>query len=170
MADTIEKPVGDTGYDKDFFLWTQRQAELLRHAARDRINVPIDWENVAEEIESLGKSDTREVKSLARHILVHLIKLQVSTQTEPRSHWQHEIAVARDTLDDVLCDSPSLKARFPALVEEQWPKAIREAQRKLDGDRRAAAALRSLVYLKLAGSDAAKVLDPEYFPEPADHP
>ena len=158
-------------YDDDIVTWAEEQAAALRAlGARGELSIALDWENVAEEIESLGKSDTREVKSLARHILVHLIKLQVSTQTEPRSHWQHEIAVARDTLDDVLRDSPSLKARFPALVEEQWPNAIREAQRKLDGDRRAAAALRSLVYLKLAGSDAAKVLDPEYFPEPADHP
>ena len=39
-------------YDRDFFLWTQEQATALR-AVKDS-NLPLDWDNLAEEIESLG--------------------------------------------------------------------------------------------------------------------
>ena len=165
MADTIEKPVGDTGYDKDFFLWTQQQADLLRQAARDRGNAPIDWENVAEEIESLGGRDRREVKSLVRHILAHLIKLQVSTLREPRNHWRQEIVAARDNLEDALHDSPSLKARLPEFVESEWSRAVREATRSLEDDEEGARAIRTLVYLNLAGPNADNVLDPDFFPK-----
>jgi hypothetical protein len=46
-------------YDQDFFLWTQEQAAALRRAKDS--NLPLDWENLAEEIECLGKSDRREL-------------------------------------------------------------------------------------------------------------
>ena len=46
-------------YDHDFFLWTKEQAAALRRAKES--NLPLDWENLAEEIESLGKSDRREL-------------------------------------------------------------------------------------------------------------
>ena len=48
-------------YDQDFFLWTKEQAEGLRHAKAS--NLPLDCENLAEEIESLGKSDRRQLTS-----------------------------------------------------------------------------------------------------------
>ena len=50
-------------YDQDFFLWTQEQSRLLREAAERRVNFPLDWENLAEEIESLGKSQRSELRS-----------------------------------------------------------------------------------------------------------
>ena len=49
------------GYDTDFLAWTEEQARLLREASRERINTPIDWENVAEEIESMGRSVQEDV-------------------------------------------------------------------------------------------------------------
>ena len=52
MADTR------TLYEEDFVAWTEQQAEALRSAARGSTNQPLDWENLAEEIESLGRSDT----------------------------------------------------------------------------------------------------------------
>ena len=38
----------DTLYDEDFVVWTERQAENLRHSAREGSNLPLDWENLAE--------------------------------------------------------------------------------------------------------------------------
>ena len=46
-------------YDEDFLLWTKEQAKLLREAAERGVNLPLDWENLAEEVESLGRSDRR---------------------------------------------------------------------------------------------------------------
>jgi DNA polymerase III delta prime subunit len=68
----------DTLYDEDFVVWTERQAEILRRLAREGSNLPLDWDNLAEEVESLGKSDRREVESYLERILEHLIKLRYS--------------------------------------------------------------------------------------------
>jgi hypothetical protein len=73
-------PNGSELYDHDFFLWTQEQAAALRCAKAS--NLPLDWENLAEEIESLGKSDRRELTSQITRILQHLLKLTVSPATE----------------------------------------------------------------------------------------
>ena len=48
-------------YDEDFVAWTQQQAKALRAAAGSRTNQPLDWENLAEEVEDLGKSVRREL-------------------------------------------------------------------------------------------------------------
>ena len=56
-------------YDRDFVLWTEEQAAALRRAKGS--NLPLDWENLAEEIESLGKSDRRALSSQIRRILHH---------------------------------------------------------------------------------------------------
>ena len=75
--------MADQGYDTDLALWAESQARALRDAGHAGTNLPIDWENVAEEIEALGKSQARELASRIRTILVHLMKLQASPATEP---------------------------------------------------------------------------------------
>jgi uncharacterized damage-inducible protein DinB len=61
-----------TTYDTDFYQWTQQQADLLRQGALSAL----DRENLAEEIESMGKSGQRAVESYLRNILLHLLKWQ----------------------------------------------------------------------------------------------
>ena len=77
--------MADRGYDEDLAQWCESQARALRDGARAGTNLPIDWENVAEEIESLGKSQGRELASGIRTTLVHLMKLQASPATDPRA-------------------------------------------------------------------------------------
>ncbi len=50
-------------YDQDFIGWTEQQARKLREAAGQRVNLPLDWEHGAEEIEGLGNSEVRSVTS-----------------------------------------------------------------------------------------------------------
>jgi hypothetical protein len=69
-------------YDRDFLLWTQEQAAALRAVRKS--NLPLDWENLTEEIESLGKSDRRQLRAQIRRILRHLFKLEVSPALDPR--------------------------------------------------------------------------------------
>ena len=68
----MDKPL----YEQDFFRWTEEQARGLRAAAAMRLNAPLDWENLAEEIESLGRSDRRELASRVQTVIEHLMKLQ----------------------------------------------------------------------------------------------
>ena len=61
-------------YDQDFVRWTEQQAAALRQAAGLGVNLSLDWENLAEEIDSLGRSLKRELRSRVAVIIEHLIK------------------------------------------------------------------------------------------------
>ena len=117
----------DRSYDGDLVLWAEDQARALRDAARARINVPIDWQNVAEEIEALGKSQGRELASRVRTVLVHLMKLQVSPATEPHAGWRATIRRERAEIETLLRDSPSLRPTVPAVVADESATASRIA-------------------------------------------
>jgi hypothetical protein len=112
-------------YDEDFVRWTEEQAAALRRAkslpaARTRrSNLPLDWENLAEEIESLGKSDRRELRSQITRILRHLLKLEVSPAAEPRAGWRATIDEARTEIEGLLEDSPSLRREADSLIKKQ---------------------------------------------------
>ena len=97
------------GYDDDFYAWTREQARLLREAARERLNTPIDWDHVAEEIEDMGRNDRRAINSHLARIIEHLLKLEFSPAADPRSGWRKSVREQRAAAADVLADSPSLK-------------------------------------------------------------
>jgi len=84
-------------YDQDFVRWTEQQAGALRQAKGS--NLPLDWENLAEEIESLGRSDRRELRSQITRILRHLLKLEASPAAEPRAGWRSTIREARSEIE-----------------------------------------------------------------------
>ncbi len=111
-------------YDTDFVLWSREQAELLRRmAAGERVNDQVDWENVAEEIESLGKSDRRDLSSRIETILRHLIKLAISPASQPRAGWKRTIVEQRTQIARLLKDSPGLRRAAPAVIAEELPDA-----------------------------------------------
>jgi hypothetical protein len=116
----------DQGYDTDLALWAQAQARALRDAGHAGTNLPIDWENVAEEIEALGKSQARELASRIRTILVHLIKLQASPAAEPRGGWRETIIEQRSEIERVIEDSPSLRQTVGRAVAKEIGPARRQ--------------------------------------------
>jgi hypothetical protein len=121
MADT------QTLYDEDFVAWTEQQAEALRAAGRGSTNQLLDWENLAEEIESLGRSDRRELHSQIYRIIRHLAKLQFSPATGPRQGWRESIGDGRKQAELVLADSPSLQPQLEQMVVRETPSAINRA-------------------------------------------
>ena len=123
----------DRGYDDDLALWAEDQARALRDAGHAGTNLPIDWENVAEEIEALGRSQGRELASRIRIILVHLLKLQGSPASEPSAGWRETIHEQRSEIEAVLADSPSLRSTIPTVIDNQLEKARRAAALALAG-------------------------------------
>lgn len=111
-------------YDTDFVLWSREQAELLRRmGAGERLNDQVDWDNVAEEIESLGNSDRRDVRSRVHTVLRHLIKLQVSPADGPRAGWKRTVAEQRVQIERLLEDSPSLRQFASEAIGKELPSA-----------------------------------------------
>lgn len=109
----------DDLYERDFTAWAEAQAEALRKRSANAI----DWDNVAEEIESVGRSDTDSFHSLVEVVLLHFLKIEFSGQSEPILHWQGEIDAARDSLDRKT--TPTLAARAPEDMAERYRRALK---------------------------------------------
>jgi hypothetical protein len=118
-------------YERDFVRWTEEQASALRAAAALGTNLPLDWENLAEEIDSLGRSLKHELRSRLMTIMEHLLKLQNSSVVDPRGSWIETISRERLIVEDLLEESPSLKSELGAVVEKVKPRAQRLAARSL---------------------------------------
>ncbi len=101
----------DSLYETDALAWSEHQAGLLRSLARgERLNETIDWENVIEEVESVGLSELRACRSMLRQAMIHLLKLYLWPENTAAGHWSAEIlgflADARDSF------SPSMRQRL----------------------------------------------------------
>ncbi len=152
----------DTLYENDFLAWSKQQAEALRAAARAGSNQLLDWGNLAEEIEDLGRSVRRELQSQIRRIVRHLLKLQHSPATQPRRGWAESIVDARAEIEDLLEASPSLKTELDRDIERQTQRgielALRDLERCQEIDAATSAALRATAY-------TAEQLLGDWFPE-----
>jgi hypothetical protein len=113
MAKVLERSL----YQTDYYAWTKDQAAKLRTLAAARVNSPLDLENLAEEVESLGRSELNTVRSQVRRIVEHLLKLEYSPAQEPRADWRHSLNQARDEVEDHLTASmrPDVEAELPKL-------------------------------------------------------
>lgn len=116
-------------YERDFYDWTRRQAELLRHAGGMRLNaVPgLDWEHIAEEIETLGKSQLRELYSRYKVLLLHLLKWRHQPPLRGAS-WRGTIRHQRDEISRLLADSPSLRSKRQPELRRAYVKAREDAE------------------------------------------
>ena len=124
MVDTIEMPA-ESGYETDFYAWTEAQAAALRAAAQAGGNLPVDWENLAEEIESLGRSDVRELRSRIATIIEHLLKLEFAPAAPPRADWADTIDRSRVAFETLIAESPGLRPRVAGWVEREHVGAAR---------------------------------------------
>lgn len=113
---------GNTLYETDFYAWANEQAALLRAGKLSSADI----EHIAEEIESMGRGEKRELVSRLRALLLHLLTWWF--QPERRSNsWRLSIANARDELIDHLADNPSLRAKLSEAVMGAYRYARRDA-------------------------------------------
>jgi hypothetical protein len=121
MAKMISPPADVTLYEEDFYLWVERQAELLRQG-RFRA---LDLAHLIEEVEDLGTNLRNAVASRTREIVLHLLKLQYSPAVEPRRGWRDSVGKQRDDLE--LEITPSLRRHLITELESVYQLARRRA-------------------------------------------
>lgn len=109
-------------HDTDFVSWAFEQAKRLR-ALPDLNNAGLDVENLAEEIEDLGRNEINKIHSLMRQAMSHLIKIAVDPDSSSRRHWQQE--VSGFVLPIRRTWSPGYCQRID--MEEIWADAKEEA-------------------------------------------
>lgn len=114
MGKPLEQPA-DTLYERDFFAWTQEQAEKLRARAHNEV----DWENVAEEIASLGRSDKREMARRLGVLLTHLLKWQFQPEKR-KGGWLSTIHEQRHQIEGLITESPSLRGLPAQALQSEY--------------------------------------------------
>jgi hypothetical protein len=128
-------------YDDDIVLWSEEQAALIRRLGRTRHGLPneLDIENVAEEIESVGRSEMASVESFLRLLMLHLVKIAAVPDSPAASHWEDE---ARNFWAEAEARfAPSMAERLN--IARAWRRAGEQALSQLARRGDAAPALSS---------------------------
>ncbi|NEQ27082.1 MAG: DUF29 domain-containing protein [Microcoleus sp. SIO2G3] len=106
-------------YEADYLKWIDTTIDQLKQQNYEAI----DWENLIEEIEDMGRSERNSLESNLTVILIHLLKWQF--QPERRSNsWQASIAEHRRRIRKAFKNSPSLKPYFEEIFAECYEDAI----------------------------------------------
>jgi hypothetical protein len=111
----LDRRLKVTDYEVDYALWCAEQGALLREGRLDAL----DRENLAEEIESLGRSDRREIESRLRVLLAHLLKWRLQPQKR-KGDWQVTIRNQRIGILALVAESPSLHTHPARVLQAQY--------------------------------------------------
>jgi hypothetical protein len=109
-------------YETDYLRWIETTVEKLR--VQDYSN--IDWENLIEEIEDMGRSEHRSLKSNLIVVLTHLLKWQYQPEFRSGS-WKGSIVEHRRRIRDTLKESPSLKPYLEEVFAKCYLDAVEQA-------------------------------------------
>jgi hypothetical protein len=141
-------------YEEDFYAWTQTTAALIREGKWHAL----DQEAVAEEIESLGKSDWRELASRIAVLLRHLLKWRYQPERRQRGRsWRSTIWEQRSRLRRLLRQSPSLAPLVPLTLQEEYAEARQRASEETG--------LPLATFPPACPWEAKEVLDVDFWPE-----
>jgi hypothetical protein len=116
-------------YAHDFYAWTQEQATLLR----EKRFAEVDLDNLIEEVEALGRSEWKEVRSRLIVLVIHLLKWHYQPRLEAKS-WRNTIRTQREEIADLLAKNPSLRKEIPAMLDNAYQRARRRAADETDLD------------------------------------
>ena len=105
-------------YEQDYYQWLTQTTKLLK----EKKFTQLDLENLIEEIESLGKSEKRAIKSNLIVVILHLLKWQYQPQKRSNS-WKSSIREHRRRIQELLTDSPSLNN----YLETEYPDIYQDA-------------------------------------------
>ncbi|GET42093.1 DUF29 domain-containing protein [Microseira wollei] len=139
-------------YEKDYLKWIETTVEKLR--GKDYSN--IDWENLIEEFEDMGRSERRSLESNLVVILLHLLKWQYQPELRSGS-WKGSIVKHRRRIREALKDSPSLKPYLEEVFAECYLDAIEQAS--------AETGLPEATFPQLCPYRSTEVLDSNFMPE-----
>lgn len=149
------QPITQTLYDQDYYLWLRTTINQLRTSQFSSV----DLDNLIEELEDMGRSQKRTVKSLLIRLFEHLLKLTYWNVERERNegHWKGEIRTFRREIKDELKDSPSLKPYILEIFDKSYQDARTEASD------RSQLAIDIFPIIPIASLE--QILDENWFPE-----
>ncbi len=110
-------------YDADPYTWAMTQAKALR----DRTWEAVDWENVAEEIEAMGRSEERGWVHSCAEAMEHLLAIEHRREVpnEVLRKWRTEVMTFRGNMADKISENPGLKGKYASMFAQAWKRARR---------------------------------------------
>lgn len=112
-------------YESDFYAWTRQQATLLR----DGKLAQADIEKIAEEIDSMGRGEQRELENRLTVLMLHLLKWRYQPALRGNS-WRFSVMEQRRRIERHLRHNPSLRAKLPETILDAYGDALIEAARE----------------------------------------
>lgn len=138
-------------YEIDYAHWIHEQVERLRHGKVEKT----DGAHIAEELESLGRSERRALASHVRNLLLHFLKWQFQPNKRSDS-WAASIDNARAEIYELLTEMPNLKPALHSLLVIEFRRARRAAARETK--------LNLESFPEECPYDPRQVVDPEFWP------
>ena len=116
-------------YHSDGYTWAIEQADALRRRDLDAI----DWENVIEEIEDVGKAEVRSWRAFCARVIEHLLKIEYYHEATEKllRHWSHEVREFRQNMARTIRDNPGLKGQYGTMFAAAWDDGRASACRRL---------------------------------------
>jgi hypothetical protein len=104
-------------YEVDFHAWTFEQARRLRAGEA------IDAQNVAEELEDLGRSQQQQLVNRLAVLLAHMLKWEFQPKKRSQS-WTASISEQRVRIRRLMAKMPSLRAHLAESIAEAYEIAV----------------------------------------------
>jgi hypothetical protein len=107
-------------YDRDFNLWV----EATKNAIQNRDFENMDWDNLFDEIDDMGKSEKRSLESYLERLIAHVLKLQYweAEKEQNYKHWKVEIINFRRRIKRLIKQNPS----FKPLLTQMYPEVFQD--------------------------------------------
>ncbi len=121
--------MADDLYEHDYWTWTQKQADALRRRSGNEL----DWDLLAQELDALGATEERELRSRYIVLMAHLLKWMHQPDRRSRS-WTNTLANQRADIANLFERNPGLKSVDQAIFAGAYPNARREASSETDLD------------------------------------
>lgn len=124
-AKAVGRGKGAVSYDRDYYGWIQHNV----HAIREGRFKDVDWPNVAEELEDMGKSERRALRSQLARLLAHLLKWSHQPEARRLSEhsWRATITHARRSVRELVEESPSFKPQLNDFFSAAYSDALDQA-------------------------------------------
>lgn len=124
----MNQTTSKTLYDSDFALWIEETVNKLKQ----RNTEDLDWENLIEEIESLGARDKRELESRLTTLFEHALKRRYVPLSDCYRGWEVTISRTQQELNQILRDSPSLRNYLMQVMDKCYQNALKNMQIEYD--------------------------------------
>ena len=139
-------------YDKDFYSWTQEQAELLKHGRFSELDI----DNLIEEVETMGRTEKRELESRLTVLLFHLLKWKYQDLRQCRN-WELSIIEQRLKFEETLEENPGLKSKLDDILKKAYGYAVIEASKETK--------ISIKIFPELCPWELDKITDSEFYPD-----